>query len=79
MTYEEKYNILTEDDIATDEEIRLVCCINGISTEQLDNILYVRTGYRSFEDYVSYEIFHEDDEEEAEISYNCLLESVGWL
>lgn len=35
--------------IATEEEIHLVCCINGHTLESLENILYARTGYRSFE------------------------------
>ena len=55
MTYEEKYNYLTEHDIATDDEISLVVRINGFTTEQLDNILFVRTGYTSFESYDYYE------------------------
>lgn len=64
MTYEEKYNYLTEHDIATDDEISLVVRINGFSTEQLDNILFVRTGYRSFESYD----YNEGDEYERRMS-----------
>ena len=46
---EENINYLIENNIATEEEITLVCAINGFNTETLDDILYARTGYRSFE------------------------------
>lgn len=55
MTYEEKYNYLTENGIATDSEINLVCCINGQSPETLNEILWVRTGYHTWEAYDYYE------------------------
>ncbi len=35
--------------VATEEEIKLVTCINGYSEETLNNILYARTGYRNLE------------------------------
>lgn len=37
--------------IATDEELQLVTSINGYREEVLDDVLYVRTGYRSWEQY----------------------------
>lgn len=46
---EENIQYLIENNIATKEEITLVCNINGHSQETLDDILYARTGYRSFE------------------------------
>jgi len=77
MTYEEKYNYLVENDIATDDEIDLVVKINGYTEEQLDNILFVRTGYRSFESYIYYECDEEelwneekDEEDFDEEGYN---------
>ena len=56
---EELYDYLVEFDIATEEEIGLVCSINGTNLESLESILYVRTGYRSLEQLGEME---EDDE-----------------
>ena len=42
---------LTEYGIATEEEINLVTNINGWNGESLNDILYVKTGYRSLEQY----------------------------
>jgi hypothetical protein len=36
-------------DIATEEELSLVTSINGYNEESLNDIIYVRTGYRSIE------------------------------
>lgn len=33
--------------IATEEEVKLVTCINGYSKQTLDDIVWVRTGYQS--------------------------------
>jgi hypothetical protein len=41
--------------IATEEEMRLVCNINGTSIESLESIIYVRTTYRSYEQWVEME------------------------
>ena len=38
--------------IATEEELQLVTCLNGCSKEALDNVVYVRTGYRSIEQFI---------------------------
>tara|TARA_R110000803_G_scaffold68080_6_gene129829 strand:- start:507 stop:683 length:177 start_codon:yes stop_codon:yes gene_type:complete len=45
------YDTLINDGIATEEEVRLVATINGDSIETYESILYVRTGYRSLEQY----------------------------
>ena len=50
MSFEEMYDKLIELDIATENEIALVCCINGNTIGTLNNILYTRTGYRKLED-----------------------------
>ena len=47
----EAWDYLLENGIATEEELRLVTCINGYNTEALGDILYVRTGYRSIEQF----------------------------
>lgn len=36
-------------EIATEEELKLLTYINGYSEETLNDVLYVRTGYRSIE------------------------------
>lgn len=59
--------MLVEYDIATQEEIDLVCNINGYSLETMEDILYARTGLRSIEQFCDeYNIdnpFEEEDEE----------------
>ena len=50
MSFEEMFDKLIELDIATEEEITLVCCINGYTMDTLNDILYARTGYRDIED-----------------------------
>ncbi len=48
---EERYieQYLIDYSIATEEEIDLVTKINGYNVETLNDILYVRTGYRSID------------------------------
>lgn len=55
MDLEEIYNYFIESGIATEEEINLVTTINGYNEESLNDILYVRTGYRDMEQYTLYE------------------------
>lgn len=43
------YDYLVDNSIATEEEIKLVTQINGDNIDTYENILYARTGYRSFE------------------------------
>ena len=38
--------------IATEEELQLVTCINGYNKETLNDVVYVRTGYRSIEQFL---------------------------
>lgn len=56
MNTDQAYTFLTDFELATEQEINLVIRINGYSMEQLENILYVRTGYRSFEQYAECEM-----------------------
>lgn len=49
MTLEAMWDFLTEAGIATEEELRLVTAINGYNEEIFCDVLFVRTGYRSFE------------------------------
>ena len=46
---EELYDYLVDYGIATEEEIGLVCSINGTNLYSLESILYSRSGYRSLE------------------------------
>lgn len=73
MELNEYYNYLVEYGIATEEEIDLVTSINGYNEESLDDILYVRTGYRDLEQYTLYEdketyneYFKDNEEDEEE-------------
>ena len=66
------YDYLVNYEIATGDEIDLVTTINGYNEKALDDILFVRTGYRDLEQYLMYEDkenyreYFEDDDEEDE-------------
>ena len=47
----EYWNRIVELKIATDEELSLITSINGYKIETLDDVIYVRTGYRDLEQY----------------------------
>ena len=49
MTQDEMWDYLIENAIATKDELTLVTNINGVSTETMEDILYAKTGYRSFD------------------------------
>lgn len=55
MTFNEQFEFLIENGIATEEEIILVMDINGRSEKTINDILYARTGYRSIEQYIECE------------------------
>ena len=52
MDTTEMYNCLIDCGIATEEEIELVTAINGDNEETYEDILYVRTGYRTFDQFL---------------------------
>lgn len=52
MTVEIMNYMLVNYGVATDEEIRLVACINGYNEETMIDILYARTGYRDFSSFL---------------------------
>ena len=60
----EYYNFLIDEGIATEQELNLVTSINGYNIETLDDVLYVRTGYRDYEQYIGED--KEEDEEDEE-------------
>ena len=49
MSRLELWDAIVECGIATEEEIELVTAINGFNDEALNDIIYVRTGYRNIE------------------------------
>lgn len=46
---EKIWDYLVESEIATEEELDLITCINGYSVETLNDVIYARTGYRSLD------------------------------
>lgn len=55
MTVDDMLDILITFEIASEEAIHLVTCINGYSKETMLNILYAQTGYRDFETFLEVE------------------------
>lgn len=55
MEKDQLWDKLIESGIATEEELKLVTCINGYTVETLNDVLYARTGERSWDE--------EDDED----------------
>lgn len=49
------YDFIIEYGIATEDEINLVTSINGYNESALNDIIFVRTGYRDMEQYKEYE------------------------
>lgn len=49
-TIEDIYELMIEYNIATEEEINLITCINGYNIESLEDIIFVRTGYHNIDD-----------------------------
>lgn len=43
------YDFLVENQFFTDDELHLLCCINGYSVETLNDAIYARYGLRDFE------------------------------
>lgn len=59
MNYEEQltsaYNALVKNNIATEDEIKIACCLCGFNIETLKSVLYIKIGCRDFEDSDLYE------------------------
>jgi len=56
MSVEDMWDFLLEYNIATEEELQLVTDIDGYNKKSLTDILYVREGYKEFNDYYKSEI-----------------------
>ena len=46
---DEVWDLLIEYGVATQKELELVTCINGYNIDTLNDVIYVRTGYRNIE------------------------------
>lgn len=55
MEIAEYWDALIEYGIATEDELVLITSINGYHTETLDDVLFVRTGYRSWNQFADNE------------------------
>lgn len=55
MSLEEYENYLIENLGVNEEVIGVVCAINGYNEQSLDDILYVKFGYRDLEQFLEYE------------------------
>lgn len=66
MSNKDKFNQVWDDvmTIATEEEMRLVCSINGTNVESLESIIYVRVGYRTHDQWMEME---GDDEQTSNV------------
>lgn len=51
MSIEQAWDFLIENNIASEETLKVVTNINGYNLQTLEDVLYSETGYRSFEQY----------------------------
>ena len=49
LPIEKYWDWLIEQNIADEDELKLITDINGYSVETLDDVLYARSGYRDYE------------------------------
>ena len=64
------WDFIVDNNIATEDEVRLVSDINGLNEETMTDIIYAKTGLRSYEQCLS-EGYSGTDELD---SYYCLNE-----
>ena len=48
------YDTILELELATFEELELVTCINGFNEQAMNDIVYVREGYQTLDQFVEY-------------------------
>lgn len=60
--YTELWDLLVEQGIATEKELQLITAINGQNIATLNDVLYVRTGYRDAQQYKECELNEVDYE-----------------
>ena len=56
LDLETLWDNLVNYEIATEEELKLITDINGYNLEALEDVLYCRTGYRSWDQYSESEL-----------------------
>ena len=49
------WDLLVNYELASEESLKLVTCLNGYSLETMKSVLYALTGYRSYEQFMEYE------------------------
>ena len=49
--FNELWDLLIEYNVATEKELQLITAINGQNITTLNDVLYVRTGYRDWEQF----------------------------
>lgn len=49
--FNELWDLLIENGVATEKELQLITAINGQNITTLNDVLYVRTGYRDWEQF----------------------------
>lgn len=54
-TFNDAWDFIIEEQIATESECRLVCIINGNNIKSLNDIVQVRTTYHDIEHYIMME------------------------
>lgn len=64
-TFNDTWDFIIEEQIATESECRLVCYINGSNIMSLNDIVKVRTTYHDIEHYIMMEATEVDLHEEA--------------
>lgn len=52
MTFDEIWENILEYEIATSDELNLVCTGFGATVDNLNTVIYVRTGYRDMEQFL---------------------------
>ena len=52
MNLNELWNEIINDEIATEDELRLITDINGYNEEILNDVIYARTGCRDIEQFL---------------------------
>lgn len=73
MTKSELFERIINDGIATESEVNLVADIAGYSVETLNQIIYVRTGYRNIEQYEESEIDTEPDDIDDDTGFDPFM------
>ena len=54
LTFDETWDAILDNMIATEDEMRLVCNINGKRKSELDNVVSAKTEYHTIEQYIKF-------------------------